>query len=607
MIAQRDSDFPVWGYAPAGTEVTVTLGNESHSEASGRDGRWQVDFTPREAGGPHSMAISDGETTINVSDIWFGDVWVASGQSNMAWIVANSNDAEAEIAAADDPMIRQFKVPLSYSDTPENELAGGDWQIADPDHVANFSAVGYYFARELRKHVDVPIGILNTSWGGSRVEAWMSVETLGEDVVRNFREQERINQEELIARLTEKMGDLPETDAGLVDGLAHWADPALDTSDWLNINAPGEWEQQGLDGYDGIAWYRLSLELSDSEIADSDVILGLGRIDDADISWVNGVEVGRTNTAWNNPREYVVPAGVLHSGTNVIAVRAEDRGGLGGIRGDASELWLETYSGKKSLEGTWQFKAGAFRSGSTTPPNQSPTLLYNKMIHPILPYPMTGYIWYQGESNAFNEGDPTAYADQFKSMISSWRELFGAPDAAFLWVQLANFRQAHDEPTESLWAVLRESQSAALELDKAGEAVIIDIGEANDIHPRNKQDVGLRLSLAARYFTYGEELEYSGPVYASHTIDGSSIVIEYDHAGSGLEARGGELGGFAIAGADGIYHWADARIDGTSVTVSSTDVASPVSVRYAWADNPDRANLYNGAGLPASPFRTDTD
>jgi len=206
MIAQRDSDFPVWGYAPAGTEVTVTLGNESHSEASGRDGRWQVDFTPREAGGPHSMAISDGETTINVSDIWFGDVWVASGQSNMAWIVANSNDAEAEIAAADDPMIRQFKVPLSYSDTPENELAGGDWQIADPDHVANFSAVGYYFARELRKHVDVPIGILNTSWGGSRVEAWMSVETLGEDVVRNFREQERINQEELIARLTEKWG-----------------------------------------------------------------------------------------------------------------------------------------------------------------------------------------------------------------------------------------------------------------------------------------------------------------------------------------------------------------------------------------------------------------
>ncbi len=604
MVAQRGAVLPIWGYAPPGAEVKITMGDESQLETSSRDGRWRVELAARPVGGPHSMEIFDGVDVIEVSDIWFGDVWLASGQSNMAWPVSNSNNAEEEIASADHPLIRHFRVPLSWSEYSEDELAGGDWQIADPEHVGSFSAVAYYFARELQKHVDVPIGLVHSSWGGSRVEPWMSLEVFGEDAMQAIKDQDRETAEALRHRLNEKHGVLPAVDGGLVDGDARWADPELDTSEWAEITAPGRWERQGYDEIDGIAWYRLSVELTAEEIGDSDVMIGLGRIDDSDISWVNGIQVGSTTGNWQVPREYAIPAGTLHPGVNVISVRAEDTGGVGGIRGEENEMWLETAQGRRPLAGSWEFKIGAVAPPQIRARQHMPTQLYNKMIHPMLSYPVMGFLWYQGESND-GEEDAVEYAGLFQKMITSWRELWDVEDAPFLFVQLANFMQPSDTPTESNWAVLRESQSAALDLPNVGQAVIIDIGEANDIHPRNKQDVGLRLSLAARHIAYGEEIEYSGPMYASHRVDGGSIVIEFNHAESGLMAHGASLGGFAVAGSDGTYHWATAQIYGKSVIVSSSEVSSPVSVRYAWANNPDRANLYNEEGLPASPFRTD--
>lgn len=604
MIAQRGAVLPVWGYAPPGTEVTVTMGEDSHRGESARDGKWRVELMAQPVGGPHSMEISDGTDIIEVSDIWFGDVWVASGQSNMAWLVSNSNNAEEEIASADHPLIRHFRVPLSWSENPEDELAGGDWQIADPEHVGSFSAVAYYFARELQKHVDVPIGLVHSSWGGSRVEPWMSLEVFGEEKMQALKEEDQEREEALRDRLYKIHGALPAVDEGLVDGNARWADPELDTSDWAEITAPGRWEEQGYDEIDGIGWYRLKIELTAEEIGDSDVMIGLGRIDDSDISWVNGVQIGSTTLSSRLLREYVVPAGTLHPGTNVITVRAEDTGGVGGIRGEENEMWLETAQGRRPLAGSWEFKIGALVLPQIRARQHEPTQLYNKMIHPMLSYPVMGFLWYQGESNA-GEADAVEYAGLFQKMITSWRELWGVEDAPFLFVQLANFMQPSETPTESNWAVLRESQTAALDLPNVGQAVIIDIGEANDIHPRNKQDVGLRLSLAARHIAYGEDIEYSGPMYASHRVDGGSIVIEFSHAESGLVTHGASLGGFAVAGSDGTYHWATATIEGASITVSSSEVSIPVSVRYAWADNPDRANLYNGEGLPTSPFRTD--
>ncbi len=437
-VLQRNAVVPVWGTAPSGTSVAISFDGALQEAEAGPDGTWRGALEPRAAGGPHTLTISAGDQTLDIQDVWFGDVWIASGQSNMEWTVANSANAANEIRSADDPRIRHFKTPRSWAYEPESTLAGGAWRQADSSHVGQFSAVGYYFARALRTAVDVPVGILNTSWGGSRIEAWLEPDAL------------TMAPEEIARRLDEHKE------------------------------------------------------------------------------------------------------------------RGEER------------------------------------------TNHQPTLLYNKMIHPLLPFPVTGFLWYQGESNAGNAEDAERYAVQFQSLISSWRSAWGNDTAPFLFVSLAGFRAAPLEPGDSNWALLRESQSAALALPNVGQAITIDIGEADDIHPRNKQDVGLRLALAARRLSYGEDLAYSGPLYRDHVVEGDRAILSFDHAESGLVARGSsQPGGFSIAGTDGQFVWADARIVDDTVVVSSDSVANPVAVRYAWADNPDRANLYNEEGLPAAPFRTD--
>ncbi|MFT5142172.1 MAG: sialate O-acetylesterase [Rhodothermales bacterium] len=604
MVAQRDVVLPVWGWTSPGSEVTVSMDREVQKTKAGLDGAWRVELAPRPAGGSHALSVSSAEEGAEISDILFGDVWVASGQSNMEWKVRTSDNAAVEIASADDGSIRHFYVPHEWSDKAEVALTGGPWAPADPQHVADFTAVGYFFARELRKHVDVPIGLMHTSWGGSRIEPWMSPKALGlspEDAAALAQAQAR-QEDEAREEMRQLIGDFPESDPGLVDGVAHWAARDLDMSDWNTISVPAVWEQVGYAGLDGVVWFRTSVVLSEAEAA-SEALLALGTIDDNDITWVNGVEVGRTN-AWNVARKYAVPACALHEGLNAIAVRVDDTGGNGGLYGSPDGLYLETQAQKHALSGDWSLRVGMVSLATGAAKNQVPMVLYNKMIHPLLDFPVKGFLWYQGESNASGQ-DAVDYAGQFKSMIMDWRSGWGVGDAPFLFVQLANFRAAKDEPSESDWAVLRESQSAALGLPNVGQAVITDIGEATDIHPTNKQDVGLRLSLAARHFAYGQEVVYAGPTYRGHRQDGSSIVIDYDHVGGGLEARRGPLAGFAVAGSDGLFHWADARIEGETVVVSSPSGIPAVAVRYAWADNPDRANLYNTQGLPAAPFRTD--
>ena len=611
MVLQRGARLPVWGWAAPGTAVAVSLhGRTARATADGAGG-WRVTLPALAAGGPFELVAEAGAARIAVRDVLVGDVWVASGQSNMELAVAAADSAAEEIAAAHDSAIRQFKVPLTYAEDPAADLAGGGWAPADPAHVGAFTAVGYYFARDLRRTVHVPIGIVNTTWGGSNVETWMSRRALGlsdsawAETARRWHAQDDALREALRARL----GGLPTVDSGLVDGRARWADPALDDSGWATIPVPDLWERAGYDGLDGIAWYRCAFTLTEEE-ARQGVRLGLGKIDDNDISWVNGTEVGRTD-GYDRPRVYDVPPAALRAGRNLVAVRVQDTGGGGGLYGDPSLLYLEVAGTRRALPSFWRFKVGAVEFAADAQRlNKVPTILYNRMLHPLLPLPIAGVIWYQGESNANTPAQAEAYRALFAGLIRSWRREWQGTHVTFpfLWVQLPGYGAADSVPQDRpAWALLRESQAAALALPRTGQAVAIDLGEPANIHPRNKQEVGRRLALVAREVAYGGRVAFSGPTYRHHQVRGGRLVLAFHHLGGGLVARGadGAVRGFTVAGADRRFVPAQARIRGGRVEVWSDRVPHPVAARYAWADFPLAATLHNRAGLPAMPFRTD--
>ena len=609
MVLQRNTAVPVWGTAEPGAEITVAIADRTITARADAKGRWRAELQPMADGEPYELMVEATDQRLSFANVLVGDVWICSGQSNMEWTVADSMNAAQEIAAANDPEIRHFKVPRSWAEKPETSLAGGSWESADPEHVGAFTAVGYFFARELRRHHDVPIGLINTTWGGSRIEPWMSAQSLVIDdaKMQAILESEEAFAHEVLERIAKQMGSLPESDQGLADGRAVWADPGFDDTSWRILEVPSRWEEQGYEGMDGIVWYRTTFEL-DAHEARSGVRLGLGTIDDSDISWVNGHEVGRTVLAWNTPRIYEIPPAFLREGRNVVAVRVEDTGGGGGIWGDPELLYVEGTGTKRPLAGPWKIGFGLVTVNADARKNQLPTVLYNKMVYPLLPYPVAGFLWYQGESNADADG-ALVYRDLFANMIKDWRQRWGRGDLPFLWVQLANYMAVTGQPGDSNWAMLRESQSAVLALPKTAQAVIIDIGDADDIHPKNKQQVGRRLALAARKMSFGEDVVFSGPTYRGYEVKEGRVTIDFDHVGGGLVAAGntdGKLAEFSIAGADRHFVWAEATIQDHRVVVWSDEVKEPVAVRYAWADNPAGANLYNLEGLPASPFRTDS-
>lgn len=601
-VLQRNAVIPVWGTAPPGSMVKISLNQDEQTVRTRRGGHWRVTLAPHPAGGPHRLMVTTDTDTLIAENIMFGDVWIASGQSNMEWSVANSANAEVEISTANDPLLRHYKVPRSWSYTPEDTLAGGEWHSTTAEHVGGFTAVGYSFARELRASKKIPIGILNTSWGGSRIEPWMDPSALEMDdaELTKILDAPRVHADSLIQLFTQEHGASQDIDSGFDANQPVWADPNLDDSDWMDIQVPGAWENHGLDGFDGVAWYRTSFSL---DTIPTDAKLILGTIDDQDMTWINGQLVGKTDR-YLVEREYAIGEQVLHAGINQLTIRVHDTGGNGGLVADNTPLALRWSGDELSLEGTWKIRVGRFQINPEGSPNQQPTLLYNAMVHPILQFPVTGFIWYQGESNANDPATASAYAAQFQSLISRWRELWGYPDMPFLFVSLASFRAAQPEPGESNWAILRESQAAAMNLPNVGQAITLDLGDADDIHPRNKQDVGYRLALWARHLAYGDSIVHSGPIYRRHTIENHTVSLWFDHIGGGLTSSGGRLNGFAIAESEGRFVWADARIQGDSVVVSHPDLSHPTAVRYAWADNPSNANLLNAEGLPAAPFRT---
>ncbi|QNH17174.1 9-O-acetylesterase [Xanthomonas sp. SS] len=602
-VLQRDVPMRVWGWATPGARIQVGLDGAAATAVAAADGRWQAQLPAHAAGGPYALEVQGDGVQRRIGDVLVGDVWLASGQSNMEWPLAQARDGAREVAAANDPQLRHFKVPKSWSPQPQRQLAGGEWKAATPQDAGAFSAVGYFFARELRRSTGVPIGIIDSSWGGSAIEAWMDAAALGMDAAQTEHSIAALQAKDAqtLAAVRQRIVRWP----AVADGAEQWRDADLDDSDWDRIAVDRNWEASGYDGMDGIAWYRTAFTLS-AEEAKAGVTLGVGQVDDSDVTYVNGQPVGHTEQRWNLPRVYRVPAAALHAGVNRIAVQVTDLSGGGGLHGDDSERFVQLGDGTKRPLQEWKFRPAKVSVTLDDGRNQQPTLLYNRMIHPLQPFPLKGVIWYQGESNA-HEGGALRYREQFATLIRSWRQERAQPQLPFLWVQLANFQAGSDKGDLSPWAQLRESQSMTLALPATAQAVTIDIGTPGDIHPTNKQDVGHRLALAARHVAYGERLVYSAPVFAQAEFGGHAVALRFDPMGSALAVRGGgPLLGFSVAGADRRFHPAQARIDGDRVVVESAEVAQPQAVRYAWSENPAEANLVNREQLPVSPFRTDT-
>lgn len=627
MVLQQGPRARVWGTAPPGERVTVRIAGLTASATADARGRWQTFVGPLRAGGPFELAV-EGSNRLVFKNVLVGEVWVCSGQSNMEWPLSRSEGGEQDAAGANDSGLRFFTVGKKTAAEPQED-ADGRWAVATPAEALRFSAVAFYFGRELRARLGVPVGLINTSWGGTPAESWTSREALAADAALR----------PILERHEEAMRNLPEARREYDRRLAEWdkrnervilrdegnrgeaqgfAEPAHDTSGWQQMSLPQQWESAGL-SVDGAVWFRREVNVP-AQFAGRDLLLSLGAIDDHDTTYFNGERAGSTGAetpnAYAAPRRYRVPGRLVRAGRNVVAVRVFDSVGGGGLTGPAGEMRLADVGGADSipLDGLWAYKpervlpARAVDYSNHPGPrpgpesHYNPTVLYNAMLAPLTPFAVRGALWYQGESNA---GRAYQYRALLPAMIRDWRARWRQGDFPFLFVQLANWRARRDEPTESDWAELREAQLLTLRrVPRTGMAVTIDIGEADDIHPRNKRDVGLRLARWALADTYNRKIEKSGPLYESHRVEGDRVRLRFKHA-RGLETSDGRAPtGFAVAGADRKFVRADARIEGDAVVVWNRAVPRPVAVRYAWADNP-AVNLYNSDDLPASPFRTD--
>lgn len=613
MVIQRDAKVKVWGWASKGEKINISFNGKKFKATADADGKWSVLLPPMKAGGPYTMDIV-ASNKITINNILIGDVWICSGQSNMVHYLDLHKERYAdEVAKANYPEIRHFFIPtVTNLQGPAEDLPQGSWKPANPKNVLRFSVVGYFFAKKLYDKYHVPIGLINASVGGTPIEAWTSEEGLKEfpemlSTVQKNKDTAYVNSvtREAQQRNRERAAR-PSGDKGMI-GTVKWYDPAYVPKNWYTINIPGYWEDQGVRDLDGVVWYRREIEVPAS-MTGVPARASLGRIVDADILYVNGQQVGSTGYQYPQ-RRYQIPAGVLKPGKNIFVVRVVNNGGKGGFVPD-KPYYLAAGGDTIDLKGYWQYKVGEVfvRDGSgggggISQQNQ-PTALFNAMLAPVTNYAVKGFLWYQGESNA---GRPEEYAKLLPALIADWRKQWNQPNAPFLYVQLPNFMDANYSPSESNWAVMRESQLKGLSVPNTAMAVAIDLGEWNDIHPGNKKPIGDRLALAAQAIVYGDKnVVYSGPIYQSHRIEGNKIIITFNHTGSGLISNDGEpLAQFAIAGADKKFVWANAEIEGNTVVVWNENVPEPQHVRYAWADNPVGANLYNNEGLPASPFRTD--
>ena len=619
MILQQQTEVPFYGQATPlhPVEVRASWSRQTYRTKTDSAGHWEIRLKTPRTGGPYTLVFSDGDDR-QLSDVLIGEVWFCSGQSNMEMPLAGWGKVmnyQEEIAVAHHPSVRLFQVKKRTALTPQLQLdeAQPGWKICSPANVSEFSAIAYFFACRLNRELDVPVGVIDCTWGGTPAEAWTSYEaleqmpeyrqsieklrSLGFDPV-SIREQ---YEKDLLAWKT-ALGKAGNRKDGST------TDYAADTSGngWKSMRLPGYWENRGLPGFDGIVWFRKQVDIPAAWTGKS-LSLSLGKIDDEDIVYLNGKEIAHGN-GYATPRRYTVPAGCMKAGRNLLTVRVTDFGGEGGLCGNDDELFLSDNTGARiSLAGDWGYRTGC--SLQELPPvpiapagnSNFPASLYNAMVHPLVRFPVKGVIWYQGEANTARAA---GYTDLFQALIADWRDRRQSPDLPFYFVQLAAYMQRQTVQPRSEWAALREAQSRALALHGTGMAVTIDIGDANDIHPKNKQEVARRLALLALRRTYGRPVSDQAPVYRTYTVERNRIRIRFDEAGKGFRPVA-SLTGFTIAGTDHVFYPAHARIENDEIIVEAPEVVHPAAVRYGWADNP-ACNLSGQNGLPVAPFRTDS-
>ena len=617
MVLQRDTKLIIWGWASPGEKVQVKFNKKSVSTTTDSEGSWKITLPPMKAGGPYSMEVK-GNNTIIINNILLGDVWFCSGQSNMVINMERVKEKfPDDIASANFPEIRNFFIPTASDVTSvHKELPASKWISSSPENVLGFGAVTFFFARSIYNEYKIPIGIINSSVGGTPIEAWTSEEGLKEFPQLMLRIEKLKDTAYLNPILrsagrnsgtsTESVSGTWNMDKGL-SGPIPWYDVSYLPEGWQKYWLPGYWEDQGVRGLNGIVWFRKEINVPES-LTGKPAKLFLGRIVDADNVYVNGVLSGSVTYQYP-PRRYNLPAGLLKPGKNLIVVRVTNNSGKGGFVPD-KPYYLVAAGDSIDLRGEWLYKVGQVfmpvtpESGTgfkTISMQNEPTGLYNTMVAPLINFRVKGILWYQGEANT---NKPAEYHQLLAALINDWRKKWQQGPIPFIFVQLPNFMEVQYLPSESKWAELRSGQLKSLSVTNTAMAVTIDAGEWNDIHPLEKKVVGERLAMAARKLAYGDEkIVYSGPLFRSSVKEADSIIIEFDHIGSGLKIKGGdELNQFAIAAADRKFVWAEAKIDNNRVVVWSDEIKDPGWVRYAWADNPAGANLYNIEGLPASPF-----
>lgn len=611
-VLQRDANIHVWGTATPGTNLNLTLNGKTATATAGADSRWQAQLPPLPAGGPYSLTLSDGAATTTLSDILIGDVFLCSGQSNMEFQVKYATNANGEINNSANDRLRFITIDRASAVTPSADLGRATpWQVVGPQTVGDASAVCYYMSKAISKAQNVPVGMIDSYWGGTVIQAWISESGLrsvktydpGLDALDQYAtapDQARENW----AKATRDSWKSYEYD---IDTKLRWPEPKFKDTDWQSLTPDGIWEGSGipeLTNFDGIVWYRTTVTLTSAQ-AKQATRVALGPVDDADITWVNGVMVGGTY-GWDTPRDYALPAGTLKSGKNVIVVRAVDTGGGGGLWGKPADRKLTFADGTSlTLPAAWKYKiSGPIKPGANVggEPWSSPnglTNLYNAMIAPVAPYTLKGVAWYQGEANV---SAPVEYQSLLTTMMADWRARFDNPNLPFLIVQLAAYGPVGTQPVDSSWAALRESQRKAVAADPhAALTVSVDFGDRTDIHPTQKTVIGNRLARNAASVIYGKAVTPGGPVATDVTRSGDDLIVNFTSTNGGLVTYSSASAiGFEVCAADAVCRFVPAMPDGDRVILQGAAI-NAVKIRYAWADSPI-VNLYSKDDLPAVPF-----
>jgi len=605
MVLQRNEPIPVWGWADANEKIEVHFNKQILKTKADKNGKWLIHLKAEIAGGPYEMSIK-GKNEIVLKDVLVGEVWICSGQSNMEFTVDRAMNAKQEMNDSDFPMIRQFLVEKDLSATPKSTLKAAKWDVCNKSTVGNFTAVGYFFAKQLYAQLNIPIGIINTSWGGTCVETWTSREAFenSDEFKGMIAQMPKMDIDSLsknqIKSVTERIENIQGSKINASDETS-FKESSFNDGNWPEMNVPELWENQQLGNLDGVVWMRKSFVIS-KEDSENEALLELAKIDDMDVTYINGIEVGTTNQ-YDKKRAYQIPFKTIREGKNVIAIKIFDYSGGGGIWGEASDLKLSLNSKVMPLSGKWKFNVTEIKSEVS--PNSYPSLLYNAMVNPLIPYAFQGVLWYQGEANV---GRANQYKKAFPLMINDWRTKWDQGNFPFYFVQLSSYNEFNGNSTNgSKWAELREAQTKTLQTLNTGMCVTTDIGNPKNIHPTNKQEVGKRLAAIALHDIYNKNVVFRGPTFKSMEIKEDQMTLTFENIGGGLMTpnKSGNIKGFEIAGADKVFHYAKAYLEDNKVVIINENVKNPVAIHYGWADDASDSNLFNKEGLPASAFRTD--